>query len=84
MGFFVLTIKLPESFRDLSTSDGVMKSSLKVLSVVFPRLDLFANSEWLVYGIVDFSNIKLIIIQSLIYIPLMIFMSFYDFNNKQF
>jgi len=84
MGFFVLTIKLPESFRDLSTSDGVMKSLLKVLSVVFPRLDLFANSEWLVYGIVDFSNIKLIIIQSLIYIPLMIFMSFYDFNNKQF
>lgn len=84
MGFFVLTIKLPESVRDLSTSDGIMKSLLKALSVIFPRLDLFANSDWLVYGITDFYNIKLIIIQSLIYIPLMIFMSFYDFNNKQF
>lgn len=84
MGFFVLTIKLPKSFADLSTADGIMKSLLKVLSVAFPRLDLFANSEWLIYGVTDFSNITLIIVQSLIYIPLMIFMSFYDFNNKQF
>jgi hypothetical protein len=84
MGFFVLTAKIPDSLEVLSSSEGAMKSFLKFLSIIFPRLDLFAQSEWIVYGVSNFSDIKLIAIQSLVYIPLMMFMAFYDFNNKQF
>lgn len=82
MGIFVLSINLPQ---DLSQIKGQFFSSfLKILSAVFPRLDLFGQSEWLSYGISNFSNLKVILWQSLIYIPLMIFMAFHDFKKKQF
>lgn len=86
MGMFVMAINLPakvtsETFELSSRSFGL---ALKLLSVVFPRLDLFGQSEWLNYGVTDFSNLKIILFQSLIYIPLMIFMAFHDFKKKQF
>ena len=86
MGMFVMAINLPakvtsETFELSSRSFGLV---LKLLSVVFPRLDLFGQSEWLNYGVTDFSNLKIILFQSLIYIPLMIFMAFHDFKKKQF
>ncbi len=86
MGMFVMAINLPakvtsETFELSTHSFGLV---LKILSVVFPRLDLFGQSEWLNYGITDFSNLKIILFQSLIYIPLMIFMAFHDFKKKQF
>jgi ABC-type transport system involved in multi-copper enzyme maturation permease subunit len=82
MGLFVLTINIPQ---DLTQIKGqFFKSILKAISVIFPRLDLFGQSKWLIYGITDYTNIKIMIIQSLIYIPLLIFMAFHDFNRKQF
>ncbi len=86
MGMFVMAINLPakvnsETFEFSARSFGLM---LKLLSVIFPRLDLFGQSEWLNYGITDFGNLKIILFQSLIYIPLMIFMAFHDFKKKQF
>lgn len=82
MSIFVLTIKFPDSYQ--SFADHILPSTLKLISVVFPRLDLFAQSEWLIYGISNLIEIKIIILQSLIYIPLLVFMSFYDFRKKQF
>lgn len=84
MGFFVLTIKIPEQISDVATYDRFLKAVLKVISIVFPRLDLYGKSEWLIYGVINYSDIFIILGQSLIYIPLMIFMAFYDFNRKQF
>jgi len=84
MGFFVLTIKLPETIADVNSFQRIMHAFLKILSFVFPRLDLFAKSDWLIYGISNYSGIMVITIQSLIYIPLMIFMAFFDFKRKQF
>lgn len=86
MGMFVIAINLPAkvtpaTFEFSAHSFGLM---LKLLSVVFPRLDLFGQSSWLNYGITDFANLKIILFQSLIYIPLMIFMAFHDFKKKQF
>lgn len=82
MGFFVITVKLPENFNEISS--GYSAFALKFLSAIFPRLDLFGQSSWLTNGISDFSNIKIIFLQSAIYIPLMIFMSLRDFKCKQF
>jgi len=82
MGMFVMAINLPEDLAQ--TKNHILASALKLLSALFPRLDLFGQSEWISYGISDFSNVKVILWQSLIYIPLMLFMSFHDFKKKQF
>jgi len=82
MGMFVMAIELPQDLA--AAKNHLLSFILKILSAVFPRLDLFAQSSWLSYGIKDFEGLKIIAIQSLIYIPLMIFMSFHDFKRKQF
>ena len=82
MGIFVLAIELPDNF--LFPKSHFLAIILKIFSAVFPRLDLFAQSSWLNYPISDFTSLKIIFWQSLIYIPLLIFMSFHDFKKKQF
>lgn len=82
MGVFVLAIEIPQDLQTVKLH--FMASLLKFMSILFPRLDLFAQSAWLNYGISDFSNLKIILWQSAIYIPLMIFMAFHDFKRKQF
>ncbi len=82
MGVFVLAIELPQDFTQ--AKNHALATGLKFFSALFPRLDLFGQSEWLNYGVTDFGNLKVILWQSLIYIPLMIFMSFHDFKKKQF
>ena len=84
MAFFVLTAKIPQNINEVANTQLFLKSFLKFLSAIFPRLDLFAKSDWLIYGMSGVSDIYIIIAGSLIYIPLMIFMSFYDFSKKQF
>ena len=85
MGMFVMAINLPKSVStNIEFSTQSFSTILKFLSAIFPRLDLFGQSEWLTYGISDFWNLKVILVQSLIYIPLMIFMAFHDFKKKQF
>ena len=82
MGMFVLAINLPQNLEE--AKNHLMASTLKILSAIFPRLDLFAQSAWLNYGIDNFSNLKIIFFQAIIYIPLMIFMAFHDFKKRQF
>jgi small neutral amino acid transporter SnatA (MarC family) len=82
MGVFVLAINLPQDLTQ--AKNHFLDTSLKFLSALFPRLDLFGQSSWLTYGINDSSNLKIILLQSIIYIPLMIFMAFHDFKKKQF
>ncbi|MBM3579948.1 MAG: hypothetical protein FJX34_04165 [Alphaproteobacteria bacterium] len=82
MGMFTMAIDLPEDFA--AAKNHLLATILKILSAIFPRLDLFTQSSWLVYEINDLDNLKIIFLQSLIYIPLMIFMAFHDFKRKQF
>ena len=84
MGFFVLTVSIPQSVSQISNLQSFLNSILKSISVIFPRLDLFASTSWLIYGVENFYDIKIIFTQSLIYIPLIIFVAFYDFRKKQF
>jgi ABC-type transport system involved in multi-copper enzyme maturation permease subunit len=82
MGFFLVAINIPQDLAQIKSH--FFATMLKIFSVFFPRLDLFGQSSWLNYGITDFGNLKIIFWQSLIYIPLMIFMAFHDFKKKQF
>lgn len=56
----------------------------KFVSTVMPRLDLFGQTSWLVYGsqggLLDWAAT----IQTLIYVPLLLAMAIYDFERKQF
>jgi ABC-type transport system involved in multi-copper enzyme maturation permease subunit len=82
MGMFVLAIELPQNIA--ATKDHILATTLKFLSALFPRLDLFGQSSWLNYGITSTDNLDIIFWQAGIYIPLMIFMAFHDFKKKQF
>ena len=56
----------------------------KLVSTVMPRLDLFGQSSWLVYGasgnLLDWAAT----LQTLIYVPLLLAMAIHDFERKQF
>lgn len=83
IGFAVSSIILPKQLQQLNLT-GIMESSLKLISIFLPRLDLFAKSKWLVYQSVDLSVFFLISIQSAIYISLILLMSLLDFKKRQF
>lgn len=82
MGMFVMAIDFTDEIA--MARHGNLGMALKILSIMFPRLDLYSQSSWAVYG--NWNNMILTIVfcQSLIYLPLLIFMSFHDFKKKQF
>ncbi len=83
MGIFIFAINLPEDF--LQAKNHLLPTTLKLLSIIFPRLDLYGRSDWLIYGINnDFFILKIVAIQASIFFPLMVFMAFHDFRKKQF
>ncbi|MBL6664787.1 MAG: hypothetical protein ISQ34_02980 [Rickettsiales bacterium] len=83
MGVFVLAISIPDDVS-LINKNNILQIILKILSAIFPRLDLFAQSKWLNYGFNNSLVLQIILVQSFIYIALMLFMSFHDFKKKQF
>ncbi|MFT4718534.1 MAG: ABC-type transport system involved in multi-copper enzyme maturation permease subunit [Rickettsiales bacterium] len=82
MGFFVMNISFSDSIYNFNSFG---KFVTKIISTIIPRLDLFAKSEWLIYGAnISYTDLLIILLQSIIYVFLMIFMCFFDFNRKQF
>ena len=82
MGMFVMSIDFADELA--SHKHGDLGMALKILSVIFPRLDLFSQSSWVIYGVKDNFILWIILLQSIIYLPLLIFMAFHDFKKKQF
>jgi hypothetical protein len=83
IGFAVSTIIIPAEISKISIS-GSIEYLLKIISSLLPRLDQFAQSKWLIYGIDNYNIIGLISIQTIIYTGLILLMSLIDFNKKQF
>lgn len=83
MGFFSTNIvfSYENGFDKIFTNTSYFL--MKTLSILFPRLDLFAQTKLLVYGNEN-SIFTTIIIQSVIYILLMLCIAFYDFRKKEF
>lgn len=52
-------------------------------SMLLPRLDLFGKTEWLLYGF-DAHGIGIFVMQSVVYIPLLLLMGLYDFTRRNF
>lgn len=83
MGFFVIAIEQ----HSLMTTGGwgqVMALVLKYISSVIPRLDLYAKSSWLIYGVDGQMDLWVFQVQSIVFIGLLLSMAVFDFKRKQF
>lgn len=83
MGFFVAALDQP-SLLSGGISGQIMTTTLKGLSTIIPRLDLYAKSSWLIYGIEGQNDLWIFQVQSLVFIALLLAMAVFDFKRKQF
>lgn len=83
MAFFVATSDSQLLFREVWVND-IVSFIIDVTSIVIPRLDLFTQSEWLVYGVTRMQDTSIALAQVLIYIPLLIAAATIDFKRKEF
>ena len=83
IGFFIVVEE-----ANLLYSPGLMGriafKFMNAISMILPRLDMFGKSAWLIYEITDKREMFWYPAQSLAYIPLLLFVSVYDINKKQF
>jgi ABC-type transport system involved in multi-copper enzyme maturation permease subunit len=84
MGFFIATMDTPSSLMHTGKFGGIFEFILKIIANILPRLDLFAKSEWLIYGISEQKDIWVFPVQSLVFISLLLAVSVFDFKRKQF
>lgn len=91
MGFYVLSRMM--AFFIVTTKSGLVESDFKYdllkhvlvgISSMVPRLDLFAKSEWLIYGFNTTQDWVVFCAQVVIFVPLLVLASIADFKRKQF
>lgn len=83
MGFFVATSKTGVLFQTQEVNVGA-RWIMEAISVVVPRLDFFAKSQWLIYGAKSYDDLWLFLVQGAVFIPLLLAASVIDFKRKQF
>lgn len=86
MGYFMATTKIPHFYTPAVIWDHAAEYVVTFTSMFFPRLDFFAKSEWLIYGLkqATTSDFTLFTIQACVYIPLLLGVAIFDFKRKQF
>lgn len=82
MGFFVATTH--SRMLESEWIDVIGKQVTVFISMVIPRLDFFAKSEWLIYGVISHQEVLLFFIQTAIFVPILLTAAIIDFNRKQF
>lgn len=83
MAFFVATANSKMIFKDKWLND-IAEYGIELISVIIPRLDMFADTEWLLYGVTDKADIAFFTTQGMIFIPFVLALSIIDFSKKQF
>jgi len=61
-----------------------MSIVMKLVSMVVPRLDLMAQTSWLLYGSSGDVGFSYVLIQGVVYSALLIGAAFVDLNRRQF
>jgi len=84
MGFFVATMNEPASLMVSGQVSRIMEWVLKIISTIVPRLDLYAKSTWLIYGVKNQPDLWVFQAQSVVYITLLVSVAVFDFRRKQF
>lgn len=76
---------LAEQASQGSIIDKLLGNGFEIISIIIPRLDFFARSEWLVYGSGgEHIPVLYAVGQSLVFIPLVLALAIFDFRRKQF
>lgn len=83
MGFFLVTLESKLMLGNAWVNE-LVHALLTGISLVVPRLDLFSQSEWLVYGIMRPEELKLALLQIVVFIPLLLSAATIDFLRKEF
>lgn len=83
MGFFLATTTSTSVFKEVEMNLGA-QWLMKAIALIVPRLDFYAKSNWLIYGAKSYEDLYLFLIQSAVFIPLLIAASVLDFKRKQF
>jgi ABC-type transport system involved in multi-copper enzyme maturation permease subunit len=83
MGFFLVTTTAGNAFKEHEINVGA-QWLMEGISLVVPRLDFFAKSNWLIYGARSYEDATLVLMQAGVFIPLLIAACVIDFKRKQF
>lgn len=83
MGFFLMATSSGGAFKEHEINVGA-QWLMSAISMVVPRLDFFAKSKWLIYGAHSYEDATLFLIQSAVFIPILMAASIIDFKRKQF
>ena len=57
---------------------------MELISVIMPRLDLFTQTRWLVYGIGGEVGLTSIAVQSMVYVSLLTAAAVFDIRRRKF
>lgn len=82
MSLFTMSVDLP--WQANVNSQPLAENILKILSIAFPRIDMFTQSIWLTGRTINPQEISIILIQTLVFMAIMTFMSFHDIAKKEF
>lgn len=84
MGFFVAIQDVSMIYHN-TTYSSIMYYVMNGVSMFLPRLDLFANSEWLIYGGIAEKMKEILLLHShaALYIPILFGISFFDMKRKE-
>lgn len=86
LGFYILS-RLSGFILMIVTKPGpetIENDIFQGVSALVPRLDFFAKTDWLVYGVKDFSEIGQYMLVAGVYIVLLLAIAIYDFQRKEF
>lgn len=83
MGFFISTTKTGVLFEAENINQSA-RFLMNGISMVVPRLDFFAKSQWLIYGPKSYEDLWLFLMQAGVFIPLLLAAAIIDFKRKQF
>ena len=83
MGFFLVMLESKLMLGNMLINQ-IAKGLLTGISLVIPRLDLFGQSDWLIYGGPRSSDLQLAIWQMAVFIPLLLSAATVDFLRKEF
>jgi ABC-type transport system involved in multi-copper enzyme maturation permease subunit len=83
MGFFMLSSESHMMFGQ-EWLNSILKYTITIVSMIIPRLDFYANSDWLVYGVERYQDITNFILQTVVFVPLLLLASMLDFRRRQF
>jgi hypothetical protein len=81
MAFFVMT---SQSTMVTGSPVEILKYPLIAVSAVVPRLDMFTQSQWLIYGFESSSEWWRIVAQALVFVPLLLCAAIVDFRRREF